>query len=265
MHRPLTQNDLLPDGPLARLGSSVHVFAEIDSTNRFLLDQAASLPDGAVASANYQSAGRGRLGHAWVAARGSSILLSVLLHEAEDSPLVRLAALVGALAACQAVEECTPCQPRLRWPNDLVLRRRKLGGVLAEATRMPDRRRGLVIGVGINCLQHRGHFPPELHEKATSLEIESDQPIHRAPLAARLVACLDRHAATIASRPDCVDLWRQAWQRHSDDLGQHVQLVEDGQVYSGTIVELAAEGDLIVQLEVGGRRRFSAQTASRVW
>lgn len=264
MHRPLTQSDLLPRGPLRRLGRSLHWFAEIDSTNRFLLAAAADLPDGAVAWTEYQTAGRGRLGRAWQSPRGASVLLSVLLREPAGSPLGDYAALAGALAACEAITEAAGCPARLRWPNDIVAGERKLGGVLVESAAAGGRR-VLVVGIGLNCLQHRGHFAAELREQATSLEIECAGAVDRAGVAATLLARLDEEFADAAPAGERVRRWCGAWASRSDDLGRRVRLVENGRTLEGTIVDLGEAGELVVQLDAGGRRAFSARTATRAW
>ena len=267
MHRPLTEPDLLPHGPLRRLGTRVCLFDEIDSTNSFLLGQAASLPDGTVASAEFQTAGRGRHGRPWHAPRGAAVIISVLLIEPADSPLTSTAALVASLAACRAVDSSTDCEPLVRWPNDLVLNKRKVGGVLAESTLLAvtPRRRAIVIGVGLNCLQHRGHFPDEIAGHATSLEIESREAIDRAKVAAHIISHLDETLARFLGRAE----WRRGvleeWKAHCADLGARVELQHDGRRVSGTVLDITEDGDLLVQLDEGGRRRFESATTTRCW
>lgn len=261
-HRPLTRADLLPRGPLTRLGGCVLMNDTLDSTNALLLSRAAELPDGSVAWAEYQTAGRGRFGRRWEAPRGSSILLSVLLHEPPQSPAHTLAGLLGALAACEAVETTTDCTPAVRWPNDIVLRGRKLGGVLAESC-LIEACRAVVIGIGLNCWQHAGHFSPLLAETATSLERESAQPVDRAGVAAGLLARLDHWTAAAA---DDGAVWmsiRSAWRAHCADLGTRITLEHDGRSYAGTAIDVSADGDLIIQLDEGGRRAFAAATTTR--
>lgn len=124
----------------------VRRFAELDSTNRYLLDEArAGGSEGLVAVADHQTAGRGRLGRTWEAPPDAALLVSFLLRP--DLTLERLhlataSVAVAAAAACEAVAGVTP---GLKWPNDLVLDDRKLAGVLAEAE-LP----AVVVGIGIN-------------------------------------------------------------------------------------------------------------------
>lgn len=264
MPGPLTASQVLPHGPLGRLGRELVLLGRVDSTNSYLLRRAGALPDGTVALAEYQTAGRGRLRRRWQAPRGSAVLASVLLHEPADSPLLALAGLAAALAAARAIERTTSCRPRLRWPNDLTADRRKLAGVLVEATTLAPHapRRALVIGIGINCYQQAGHFG-ELVEQATSLELVCPEPIERAAVARELLACLDAQLDVGPDRQRWQAEILTAWRARCDDIGRRAELVEDGRTYSGTILDIAENGSLVVQLDRGGRRHFEPATTTR--
>lgn len=265
MRHRLSETDLLADGPLSRLASRVFTFDQIDSTNAFLLARARELPDGAIAAAEFQSAGRGRHARQWIAPRGSSVMLSVLLLEPADSPLLAFAAMLASLAACEAIDQCSDQRAAVRWPNDLVLAQRKLGGVLAESTMLPSGGRAIVIGIGINCLQQCGHFENGLRDKATSLEIESSRAIDRPAIAARLLARLDQRLTRLQRAPDSVAEVLSTWKSRCLDVGTHVTLQHDGSTVSGTVIDIADDADLILELDHGGRRHFGAATTTRIW
>jgi BirA family transcriptional regulator, biotin operon repressor / biotin---[acetyl-CoA-carboxylase] ligase len=270
MHRPVTTDDLLAFGPFRRLGSSVTLLPDVDSTNAFLKQRVASTADGAIVAAEYQTAGRGRQGRRWVAPRGSSVLLSVMLIEPASSPLMAYATVLAALAACEAIERATGCAPGLRWPNDLVAHEKKLGGVLVETAPLGprvkgERRRAVIIGVGINCLQQPGHFSPDLASRATSLEIECPHAIDRAAVAGRLVERLDALLTACACDAAGWEWLAGAWRARCRDVGRPVALVHDGGAFSGRVLEIADNGDLVVQLDEGGGRRFRAATTTRLW
>lgn len=261
----LSADGVLPTEPLRRLGRSLVVVDQIGSTNAHLLEHASELPDGAVLLAEVQTHGRGRQGRRWEAPKGSSILLSALLHEPADSPLLQRATTIAALAASEAIESSTDCGCAVRWPNDLTVRGRKVGGVLAEARTMdPLRRRAIAIGIGVNCWQQPGHFSPELRQTATSLEIESRSAVDRSRLAACVLERLDARIQEAASEEGWADVLA-AWRAACADLGARVTLVHDGASLSGTIIDVAADGDLVVELDSGGRRTFGATTSTRLW
>jgi BirA family transcriptional regulator, biotin operon repressor / biotin---[acetyl-CoA-carboxylase] ligase len=176
---------------LARLGTQVEIFDQIDSTNEYLLNNCEKLPDGAIAAAEWQRAGRGQFRRPWISPPRLSILLSVLLHELADTRLLTEAAILGARCAADAIKNRLNVTPELCPPNDLLLRGRKIAGVLAETRPLADGRRAVVIGIGINVNHSPSDFPPEL-PIASSLKIECGKPVQRRELTAELVRQLDR-------------------------------------------------------------------------
>ncbi len=266
--RPLSADDLLRGGALSVLGRQVLVFDEVDSTNSALRKRAAELPDGTIAHAELQSAGRGRQGRRWETPRGAGVLLSVLLHEPAATPLRACAAMFASVALCEAVESIAALAPGVRWPNDVTLAGRKLAGVLVESTRVvraAAASQSLVIGIGLNCLQQRGHFAGELAQRAISLEIASPRPVDRAAVAAALVARLDAWVARLRTEAGAAADVRRAWRQRSADIGGHVRLRQADARFAGTVIDVDESGDLVVQLSEGGRAHFGAATTTREW
>ena len=143
-----------------RLGSPIQRVERCESTQLLL---GAADPEGAVAVADVQTAGRGRLGRAWVAPPGTALLCSVLLRPPAGSRIAQLS-LVGGLAAAQTVEAALGRAAQLKWPNDVLVDGLKVAGVLAEA------RDGVVVlGIGLNVNQAAGELPPEPRVAAASL------------------------------------------------------------------------------------------------
>src|SRR4051812_2967881 len=139
-------------------------FDVVDSTNRYLLECAAQgAPEGIVAVADEQTAGRGRLGRTFVAPPGAALLVSVLLRPQLPPERVHLLTLATALAAIDALPGV---DARVKWPNDVVIDDRKLAGILAEA----DSTGAIVIGMGLNV--RRDGLAPELREIATACDID---------------------------------------------------------------------------------------------
>jgi BirA family transcriptional regulator, biotin operon repressor / biotin---[acetyl-CoA-carboxylase] ligase len=124
-------------------------------------------------------------------------------------------------------------------------------------------RRAVIIGIGINCLQQPGHFPPDLADRATSLEIECPRAVDRAAIAGHLVARLDALLTDWAGTG-----WESggaAWRARCRDAGQAVTLTHDGHTFVGRVTEIAANGDLVVRLDSGESRQFPAATTTRLW
>jgi len=144
-------------------------------------------PEGAVAVAEHQTAGRGRLGRRWDAPAGTAITASVLVRPPAGAPIQQLS-LVAGLAVAETVEEALQLSAQIKWPNDVMVDRRKVAGVLAEA------RDGIVVlGIGLNVNQTRDQLPADARVPAASLRSIDGQERDRAPLLADLLARLEQH------------------------------------------------------------------------
>jgi BirA family biotin operon repressor/biotin-[acetyl-CoA-carboxylase] ligase len=154
-----------------------------ESTQRLL---SADMPEGAVAVADEQTGGRGRQGRSWQAPPGTSLLVSVLLKPSGDRNVPELS-LVGGLATAEAVERATGLAAQIKWPNDVMLNRRKVAGVLAEAS--PD---AVVLGIGLNVNQVRDELPGDARVAPASLYTIDGVRRERPGVLADLLAALER-------------------------------------------------------------------------
>jgi BirA family biotin operon repressor/biotin-[acetyl-CoA-carboxylase] ligase len=141
-----------------------------------------SLPEGAIVVADHQTAGRGRLGRSWDAPPGKALLFSILLKPPPERHAPELS-LVAGVAVADTVERCTGLAVQLKWPNDVMLRRRKVAGLLAEA-----RDGAVVLGIGLNVNQSREELP----ENAGSLLTLTGREWRRDQLLDSLLADLGR-------------------------------------------------------------------------
>ena len=205
--------------------------------------------DGLVVIAEHQTAGRGRRGRAWHSPRSASVLASVAIVDREEAFPGGCLALVCGIAVVDALSPCVDVRPTLKWPNDVLARGRKLAGILVESRTVRGGARCFILGIGINCLQHRGHFPDELADNATSVELESGQPVDRTAICASLLNELDGWLA-VADRCRGPAL-RDAWLARSDILGKRIEIGENGGRYRGHVVDLDPEAGLIVRLDTG--------------
>ncbi len=217
-------------------------FAEIDSTNRCVLDEArAGAPEGLVVVADHQTAGRGRLGRTWTAPAGSSLLMSVLLRPI--LPLARLHLVVAAmaLAAGDACEAQSGVRPALKWPNDLIIDdppagERKLAGVLAEAE-LP----AVVVGLGLNLLPS-----PGLPAGSVSLDRAAGREVDRDAL---LVSVLHRLGLLLGDWDQLLSEYR----RRCATVGRRVRVETTTETFYATAEGVTDEGYLTVR--TGGALR----------
>lgn len=177
----------------------VRHFASIDSTNTLAMREAEEGQEsGTVYIADEQTGGRGRGAHSWHSAPGSGLYVSILLRPRLAPADILWVSLATGLAVQQAIREVTSLTIDLRWPNDLLLSRRKLGGILTELNAEVTRVRHAVIGIGLNV--HQPAFPPELASLATSLTIETGQDWSRQDLLVAALRNVDREICRLTTQ-----------------------------------------------------------------
>jgi BirA family biotin operon repressor/biotin-[acetyl-CoA-carboxylase] ligase len=181
-------DSLAPDvlKPLLR-GRFGHVYRyaeSTDSTQRMLAEDAS---EGAIAVAEVQTEGRGRLGRAWEAPPGTSVLVSVLLLPTVEAARLPELSLVAGGAVAQAISEVTGLEPAIKFPNDILVRSRKVAGILAESSEGR-----VVLGIGVNVNQTLEQLPTGAKTEPTSLRLELGGPVSRARLLAAILQQLER-------------------------------------------------------------------------
>ena len=245
------------------LWQAVEVVDRTGSTNADLLARAlGGAPEGMVLAAEEQSAGRGRMGRAWVSPPRAALTFSLLVRPAAVPPARRgWLPLLAGVAVATAVTAVTGVQTRLKWPNDVLTGPAKLAGILAEAA--GD---AVVVGVGLNVSTGPGELPPPGPGAlaATSLRIAISE---RAASAAQGIAAPDREPLLIAILAG-FERWYQAWCRAGGDpersglragytelsgtIGRRVRAeLPGGQVLSGPAVGVDPDGRLLVRVSSG--------------
>jgi BirA family biotin operon repressor/biotin-[acetyl-CoA-carboxylase] ligase len=224
---------------------------EVGSTNDVLKERArAGAPELSVVTAGRQTAGRGRSGRGWASPRGN-LFLSVLLRPrlaADDLVALPLAA---GVATADALAECG-IEPRLKWPNDVVVGERKLAGILVEGSSGPGGVETALVGIGVNVALDPAELPGELRARVTSLEALTGRPIAIADVAAAVLARLrlwyDRLARD--GRAPVLAAWKA---RAVSWWGSPVEARSGESVLRGTLRDLDERGALVLDLEDGRR------------
>jgi BirA family biotin operon repressor/biotin-[acetyl-CoA-carboxylase] ligase len=230
-------------------GKHFYHFFRIDSTNRIALQLGhEGEPHGAVVLAEEQTAGRGRAGRVWHSERASGIYMTVLLRpeiSPTDAPLLTL---LAGLAARDAIAEQTGITPDLRWPNDLLLNGKKLGGILTEMYAEPERVQFVIIGIGLNV--NHARMPEKLEEIATSLRIESGRSHSRLELAVKVLGKLENYYNQFLKDGPQAILERFA-EVSTFARGKRVRIANARETFTGTTAGLAPNGLLRVKREDG--------------
>jgi len=254
----------------------------LGSTNDLAKERAsAGVSEGFLVIADEQTAGRGRMGRHWWAPAGSALLTSLLFRPvtppwpgqtaASGLHLAPQLVMLCALAAADAVTELVGLHVDLKWPNDLLVRSRKLAGLLSEAIFEGDRLAAVVVGVGLNVNADLSNAPPFI-ASATSLRLELGHPVDRLPL---LLAYLDGVACRYAQLKRGTGPYAE-WARRLVTLGQHVTAHlgeqalpgKDGSVdtaprcLSGIAQGVDVDGALLLRADDGTLHRLLAADVS---
>jgi BirA family transcriptional regulator, biotin operon repressor / biotin---[acetyl-CoA-carboxylase] ligase len=163
-----------------------YLFVEQCATTQRLLDPDA--PEGAVAVADEQTEGRGRLGRTWEAKRGTSILCSIVLRPRVPQERLPELSLVAGEACADAIRTVTGLDPTLKFPNDVLIGGRKVAGILAEA-----REGRVVLGIGINVNVSADELPADTDTPVTSLLLAAGRTIDRVEMLVVLLDALEQH------------------------------------------------------------------------
>jgi BirA family transcriptional regulator, biotin operon repressor / biotin---[acetyl-CoA-carboxylase] ligase len=225
------------------LGRVMYVYPSIASTNSRAIELARDgAPDGTLVLADEQTAGRGRLGRQWLAPPTSSLLLSLVLRPNLEPRQMQRLAMITSLAACQAIDSATRLTTSIKWPNDLQISGRKVGGMLCEAGLSGQHLDYVVVGLGINVNLNPADLG-QILAPSTSLSRELGHELERLPLLVAFLETLEDNYQRLRSG------WLpyEAWRNRLATLGQEVQVGLPGQVIYGLAEDVDADGSLLVR------------------
>jgi BirA family biotin operon repressor/biotin-[acetyl-CoA-carboxylase] ligase len=230
-------------------GKRIYHFFKTDSTNRVALELGhAGEPEGAVVLAEEQTAGRGRAGRLWSSERAAGIYVTLLLRPKLAPVQAPLLTMMAGLSAHAAVEAVTGLAVDLKWPNDLIIGGKKVGGILTEMHAEPGQVRFVIVGIGLNVNQEK--FPGELASMATSLRMEVGKTQPRMELLVRLLRefesdynrMLREGVASVVKRFEVISSYAH---------GKRVRVTNGTESYLGTTAGLGPEGLLQVERDDG--------------
>lgn len=243
-------------------GKRVFHFFKTDSTNRVAMELGfAGESEGTVVLAEEQTAGRGRAGRTWHSERGTGLYVTLLLRPKLAPAQAPLLTMLAGSSAHAAIEKQTGLMPQLKWPNDLLLNGKKVGGILTEMHAEPSAVRFVIVGIGINVNQEK--FPTELASIATSLRRESGKLNYRLELLVRLLTqfesdynrFLREGAGFVVERFQSVSNFAN---------GRRVRVDTGTESYVGITAGLSADGLLLVERDTGAVTTVIAGDVSEV-
>jgi len=230
-------------------GKRIYHFFKVDSTNRVALDLVhAGEAEGAMVLAEEQTAGRGRAGHSWHSERASGIYATLLLRPTLSPVQAPVLTMMAGLAAHAAIQAQTGAAVDLKWPNDLLMGGKKVGGILTEMHAEPSQVKFVIVGMGLNVNQEK--FPGELNAIATSLRTETGRMQSRLELLVRLLRefesgynrFLAEGATSVVERFAAISSYTR---------GKRVRVTNGKDSFAGVTAGLSPEGLLLVKQDGG--------------
>jgi BirA family biotin operon repressor/biotin-[acetyl-CoA-carboxylase] ligase len=239
------------------LGTRFHYCLEIDSTNDYARALAeAGEPQGTIVIAEQQTKGRGRLGRHWVSPPFLNLYCSVILRPSLPPAHAPRITLMAAVALADAVEECGAPLPAIKWPNDILVGRKKLAGILTEAVSNAQRVQFVVLGIGVNLNFMRALMPAEICERATSLADVVGKTVSREAFLRRLIHHLDRCYGVLEERG--FGPLAARWDARFQLRGRLVRVESGERRLVGRAIGIDADGALVIGAADGSRERILA-------
>lgn len=241
-------------------GKEILYYDETDSTNiQAKYEGEKGAEHGTLVVADRQTAGRGRRGRSWESPRGICIYMTLLLRPELSPVKAPMLTLVMALSVAEAVRENTGMDACIKWPNDIVLNKKKICGILTEMSTDIEGINYVVTGAGINVNQDT--FPDNICEIATSLLIEGGERIRRSSLIASVMARYEENYQIFMETEDLSGL-REKYNGMLVNCGKEVRVLEPGNEYCAHAFGINDKGELVVETPGGERKQIYAGEVS---
>jgi BirA family biotin operon repressor/biotin-[acetyl-CoA-carboxylase] ligase len=237
------------------IGRDIRVFEETTSTNDVIEKLARDkVKEGVVVFAESQSRGRGRLGRKWISPPRKGLWFSILLRPNIRPVAVTQMTIAAATALFRAIRAQTGVTTEIKWPNDILIRGKKVAGILTELSAETDRIKYVILGVGIDVNQTAAEFPADLRRIATSLRIETGQKQNRAELAVKVLHELDRDYEHV--REGRFEDLSAEWEKHCSTIGHQVVIHVGDRKIQGRAEALDTDGALLIRTQHGHLERI---------
>ena len=222
-------------------GHEIEYFTFTDSTNEDLWESIEdNIDEGFLVITDHQKKGRGRRGNDWISKPGASLTFSFLIKPQLPIEKIGLLSLLTGVAVVEGISKFAQLDCKLKWPNDIILNDKKVGGILAESKQI-EGEIYVVMGVGLNVNEQE--LPSEISTISTSLRLEKKSPIQREPLFAFILNAFE----SMYNKKNTE--WIDAWNSHCVHLNSDVKFHHDNKIIEGTFLEIDAMGQAIINID----------------
>jgi len=244
------------------LGRRLHLREEVESTNTWAIEEALKgAEEGEVFLAEAQTQGKGRMGRKWFSPKGKNIYLSMVLKPEMPPHKVPLLNLGASLALAYLLENLG-IEVELKWPNDVLLKGKKVSGILSEAYAETDKINFVVLGIGLNVNMKKEDFPEDLRDIATSLFIETGKEFSRNDLVKKILQEFEGIYFLLKENPGEV---LSKWCSYAKVEGRMVEVESFGELIEGVAQGIDEDGALLVKTQKGIKRVLAGDVKVKGW
>ena len=213
--------------------------------------------EGTTIFAEEQTRGRGRTGREWFCKSGKGLLLTVVLRPAIQPESSYILMVFTAVAIVQTIRDMFKLPVEIDWPNDIVINKKKLGGIIVETQDHTDQSKNYIVGIGINVNLKKHELPEEIGQPATSLTIEKEAFIDRTNFAKALLQNLDSWYLIL--KDERYEHIVDKWQEFCMNIGRRVNVRNTRKEFEGVFLGISKNGELILQLDDGRKKKFKVE------
>lgn len=224
------------------IGRNFIYIDEIDSTNSFLFNDNSIAQNGTVVLAEHQTKGRGRKNREWYSNAGQNLTFSILLNDKRYSKLMNVISLGTAVVVAQTIENLFQLNVEVKWPNDVLINKKKVCGVLIESSSKGNVINKIVIGIGINVNQP--NFPGKFDLPPTSIRKEFKEEVSRERFLSELLNNFEEMLEEAFKNSEKV---LNDWRAKCKMIGEKIKIVEDSNVKFGVFEDINKDGFLILK------------------
>ncbi|MFJ8256299.1 biotin--[acetyl-CoA-carboxylase] ligase [Peribacillus asahii] len=228
------------------LGKKVHYEESVETTQKIahkLSNEGA--PEGTLVVAEEQRGGKGRLMRPWYSPKYTGVWMSLILRPSIPFHQAPQLTLLAAVAVVRAIENTTELKPQIKWPNDILINRKKMTGILTELQAESDRIHSVIVGIGINVNQQKSDFPEELQETATSLLIEGGKKVSRAKVIQEFLVCFEVLYNQYLEEGFLPI--KKLWEKYAISLGQEIKATTINTTIIGKAIGITDDGVLLLE------------------
>ncbi|MHA6259660.1 biotin--[acetyl-CoA-carboxylase] ligase [Sporosarcina sp. CAU 1771] len=233
-----------------KYGKKIYYLETCESTQFIAHDEAQNgAPDGTVIIAEGQTLGKGRMSRPWSSSASKGIWMSIIVRPNLTPQQAPQMTLVAAVAVTRAIEEVTGLQPDIKWPNDILIKGKKVTGILTELQADPDRVNAIILGIGMNINHEAEDFSDELQNIATSLKMELGEEVSRSKLVAKVLEHLERYTKVYEEHG--FGPIKLLWEGYSNTAGKRIRAVMLNETIEGMAIGISESGMLELRLDDG--------------